>query len=148
MSLAKFKQVLLYLGLTFSFLLASVGVSNADPVDFDFTVTAEVGCDASDPAEDIPGSLDNVTVASGSSLNLGEVDQGSRVSIDFEIDATDPTDCEGGWLGSDQIDISYSDDSVFSDEGCYTDDSLCAIDVFVPLVTGPMSETITFSHTP
>jgi hypothetical protein len=89
-----------------------------------------------------------VTVASGSSLDLGEVDQGSNASIDFEIDATDPRDCEGGSLGSDQIDISYSDDSVFSDMGCYTDDSLCEIDVFVPSVTGPMSETITFSYTP
>ena len=146
MSFVKFKQALLYLGLTFSFLLASVGVSNADP--YNFTVTAEVGCDATNPAEDIPGSLNNVTVALGSSLDLGEVNQGDNAFIDFEIDASDPSDCEGFSLGSDQIDISYSDSSVFSDEGCYTDDSLCAIDVFVPSVTGTMSETITFSYTP
>ena len=146
MSFVKFKQVLLYLGLSFSFLFASVGVSNADP--YNFTVTAEVGCDTNDPAEDIPGSLNNVTVALGSSLDLGEVNQGDNAFIDFEIDATDPSDCEGFSTGSDQIDISYSDISIFSDMGCSTNDSLCGVDVFIPLVKGPMGETITFSYTP
>jgi hypothetical protein len=147
MSFVKFKQALLYLGLTFSFLFASVSVSNADP--FNFTVTAEV-CDPFDPDQHTPGSLTEVSVASGSSLDLGKVEAGDEEYIDFDITASNPTDCSEFDLGPDPIDISFSDDANFGVDGdnCDTGYSACAVIIYIPSSTTTLNETITFSYTP
>lgn len=150
MSFAKFKQVLVYVGLSFSFLFASVGVSNADDAvsTFEFTVTAKV-CDPMERAQDTPGSLTSVVVNNASSLNLGEVTAGDEENIDFDITATSPLDCLGEDLGTDDIDISYSDVVNFSTSGsCVTDDIACAVQIDIPSGITTLSGTITFSYTP
>lgn len=150
MSFAKFKQVLVYVGLSFSFLFASVGVSNAgDHVStFEFTATAEV-CDPMDSDQDTPGSLIDVTVDSGSSLNLGPVTAGDTEFIEFDITATNPLDCLETDLGFDDIFISYSDVVNFSTSGsCVTDDTACAVQIVIPSRVTTLSGTITFSYTP
>ena len=108
MSFAKFKQVLVYVGLSFSFLFASIGVSNAeatscDPLDpFCFEVTAEV-CDPADPDQNTPGSFTGVSVGAGSSLDLGLVTASDTVSINFDITASNPLNClaQAMWVNYD-----------------------------------------------
>jgi hypothetical protein len=148
MYFAKFKQVLVYVGLSFSFLFASVGVSNASTPDtFSFTVTAEV-CDPMDPSQHTPGSLTGVSVGAGSSLNLGMVTAGTMEIISFAITASNPQNCLDEDLGSEDIIIGYSDAAFFSDIGCDTSDLVCSVDVTIPMGVTTFTETITFSHTP
>ena len=146
MSFAKFKQVLVYVGLSFSFLFASVGVSNADP--FVFTVTAEV-CDPMDPSQHTPGSLTDVSVDEFSSLDLGPVTAGETEYISFDITASNPQDCQDFDLGSDPITITFSDDVNFSTSGlCDTDQVFCSVEIDIPAGVTTISDTITFSYTP
>ena len=101
MSLTKSKQVLLYLGLSFSLIFVSVGISNADPVDF--TITAEFGCDVDvDPGTN--AILTSVTYSPGEGdpeliegkINLGNVSTApAPIELDFTVTAASERDCEG-----------------------------------------------------
>jgi hypothetical protein len=149
MSLTKFKKVLVYLGLSFSLLFVSVGVSNANP----FTVTAVVGCDPmSDPGTS--GNLGEVTTSDPLTYGSEEapVEQGDFVNIGFTITATSPKDCAGDdAFYEDDIDINFGgvDASSLSTMDIINTASTSAIvTVTFPERRGDFSATITFAHVP
>ena len=145
MSLAKFKQVLIYLGVSISLIFSSVGISNANT----FTVYADVGCDPmSDPGTS--GSLDEVSTPD--TLDFGTVEQNQTESINFTITATSPVDCaEEPAIFEDAIDITFGGDdstSLSTDDSLDTSSTSATVFVIFPAREGPFTATITFTHAP
>lgn len=139
-----------YLVLTVAVLIGATGVSNANP----FTVTAEIGCDTSDPTLDNPGTIDTIDVAAGSTLLFGEVVPNQEESIVFEVNGSNRTACdETTDRGVEAISIDYTDilsmsDTCAVEPGCNTASTLLTVFVQFPNLQGSYTETITFSIGP
>jgi len=141
-----------YLVLTAAILIGATGVSSAEPEPFEFTVTADIGCDTSDPSLDNPGTIGTIGVAADSTLNFGDVVPNQTETIIFNVTAFNRTACdETTDRGVDGISISYSDMSMSDNcavDGCNTASTSITVNVMFPNLEGPYSETITFSIGP
>ena len=148
-----------YLVLTAAILIGATGVSSAAPGTHSFTVTADIGCDISDPTFDNPGTIVTMEVAAGSTLNFGEVVPNQTETIIFDLTASNRTACdETTDRGVDNISIMYTDMVSMSDscgevvEGllvaCDTESTSITVNVIFPNLEGPYSQTITFSIGP
>jgi hypothetical protein len=144
----KILKSLKYLVLTAAILLGATGVSNAET----FTVTADIGCDTSDPSLDNPGTIGTIGVADDSTLNFGDVVPNQTETIIFNVTAFNRTACdETTDRGADGISISYSDMSMSdncAEDGCNTASTSITVNVMFPNLEGAYSETITFSIGP